>query len=340
MALVINMVCSLLALLLIFDAICGERERGTLKVLLAGPVARDIIIVSKLVAGLITLLVPLLLSWVISLVYVLVVQRVQLTADQLGRFGWIVGLSAIYIAFFFSLGMAVSCWVQRSATALAVCLFCWVVFVLAVPNLVPMALRHFAPVPPQTKILLEKEAASRAAWGHANEWYVELMEAGEYDDVETVWEVIGKRAREQTNKGIEKIDRFNSSMVQRQLALNQQISRVSPSASYVYAATQLAGTGIRDYLRHLADGDAYKRAYQEVQSQQEEARLEQLKHKTRTEQPEFDAYDPSLWPKFEPTQYSLANALNQCWVDIVMLAGGTILLFLLSFIGFIRYDAR
>ena len=46
MVLIINLVCSLLAMLLVYDAVCGERENGTLKVLLAGPLPRDTIIIS------------------------------------------------------------------------------------------------------------------------------------------------------------------------------------------------------------------------------------------------------------------------------------------------------
>ena len=39
----VNVVVSLLAMLFVFDAICGEKERGTLKLLLANSVPRDIV---------------------------------------------------------------------------------------------------------------------------------------------------------------------------------------------------------------------------------------------------------------------------------------------------------
>jgi ABC-type transport system involved in multi-copper enzyme maturation permease subunit len=79
--LVTGILCSLLALVLIFDSVCGEAQEGTLRVLLAGPVPRDAVISAKMAAGLVTLLAPLLVSWVFSLAYVVLVGRVEFSTD-------------------------------------------------------------------------------------------------------------------------------------------------------------------------------------------------------------------------------------------------------------------
>ena len=57
---IVNIVVSLLALLFVFDAICGEKERGTLKVLLANSVPRDLVILSKWIGGYLCLVLPFL----------------------------------------------------------------------------------------------------------------------------------------------------------------------------------------------------------------------------------------------------------------------------------------
>ena len=41
---IVNIVVSLLALLFVFDAVCGEKERGTLKLMLAHSVPRDLVL--------------------------------------------------------------------------------------------------------------------------------------------------------------------------------------------------------------------------------------------------------------------------------------------------------
>ena len=46
---------SLLAVLFAFDAVCGEREEGTLKQALAGPVPRHLWLLGKWIGGMLTL---------------------------------------------------------------------------------------------------------------------------------------------------------------------------------------------------------------------------------------------------------------------------------------------
>jgi ABC-type transport system involved in multi-copper enzyme maturation permease subunit len=343
--LIINVVCSLIALLLTFDAVCGERERGTLKVLLSCPVPRDVVIVAKVVAGLLTVFVPLLLSWVLSLVYVLVVAGVTLSVDQLLRLAWIAGVSAVYVCVFFSLGIAVSSWVRRSATSLAVCLFCWIVFVLAIPNAVPMVVKRLSPIPPQSKIVLEKDAVGRYVRKEvAPKIREELSASGEYDNIMDLVQEQWRRVRIEYDKRVASIDKYYNSRISRQLLLNQQLSRLSPSASFIFATTHLAGTGIRDFLQILSDVDRFQREYLEVKAEQDRKRREEDKRMREAgtyeedQSKRVDRIDPSVWPPFEPTVIPVERIVNESWVDVVLLAGACVVLFLMGFVGFMRYD--
>jgi ABC-type transport system involved in multi-copper enzyme maturation permease subunit len=339
MVTVIAIVCSLLAMLLIFDAVCGEREQGTLKLLLSGPVPRDVIIVSKLAAGLATLLAPLLIAWALNCLYVFVIARVGFAPDQYVRLGWVIILSVAYIAFFFALGIAVSSLVQRTATALAICLFFWIMFVLAIPNLVPLAVKHFVPIPPRSKILLEKDAIDRYIQTElVPKWREEMSLSGEYEDLDDMMREQDHRVRVEQNKRFEKIDRFYNTLITRQLNYNQYISRISPTASYIYASTHLAGNGVQDFIRLLSEVDRFQQAYLDAKEDQEKILLRARRSSRRQGEP--DAYDPSKWPLFEPRVTPLGMALNQCWVDLAFLFGGTVLLLLASFVAFMRYDPR
>ncbi len=341
MVLVVNFVCSLLAVLLIFDAVSGERERGTLKVLLAGPLPRDVVIVSKIASGLFTLLVPLALSWALSIVWVVVIQGISLDLDQYARLAWLIGLSAIYIVFFFALGMAISCWTRRSATALAAGLFCWVILVLAAPNLIPLVVNHFAPIPPESKVTLQRDAFEEK-WRTEiqNKIYAELSASGKYDsDENALWQELMRRRNEEERKEVEKIEKFHNSRVGRQLRLNQDMSRLSPSASYTYSSTNLAGTGLRDFLLLLDDVDGYQKAFMQAQEEQEQQRREKG-NSNQWWRFERDAYDPARYPPFQPRSVAMADVLRGAGLDILFLVGGTVVLLLVSVIGFMRYDPR
>ncbi|MBD3239744.1 MAG: ABC transporter permease subunit [Chitinivibrionales bacterium] len=343
MVMIMNLVCSLLAMLLVFDAVSGEREQGTLRVLLAGPLPRDVVILSKLVAGLLTLLIPLAIAWMLSLLYVLVLRRVQLDGEQMVRLAWIAGLSVVYVTFFFGVGMAVTAWTRRSATSLAISLFVWIVFVLAVPNLVPMVVDRFAPIPPESKITLEKEAfGDEFDKEMHSKVYAELSASGKYDENESeLWQELQRRKQEYIQRESEKLDRFYNSRIARQLRLNQEMSRLSPSASFVYTATHMASTGVRDFLRIIDEVDEFAREYKEVEKEQEEKRRKEQENKQiKWFDVINDAYDPALWPPFEPKVEQLASVVNRGWLDMGLLFGGTVVFFLLAVVGFMRYDPR
>ena len=66
-SLIFKIVISVLALLVAYDVVSGEREQGTLKLIMAGTVSRSQILLGKLLAGLITLTVPVTIAFVLGL---------------------------------------------------------------------------------------------------------------------------------------------------------------------------------------------------------------------------------------------------------------------------------
>ena len=76
-----SVLLSLLAVVLGFDGICGERERGTLKQLLTNPIPRAHVVLGKLVGGVISLCVPLT-SFLLCLLIVVANDDVVLSADD------------------------------------------------------------------------------------------------------------------------------------------------------------------------------------------------------------------------------------------------------------------
>ena len=55
---VVHLVLSLLALLFVFDSVCGEKERGSLKLLLSNAVPRDTVLIGKWIGGYLSIAVP------------------------------------------------------------------------------------------------------------------------------------------------------------------------------------------------------------------------------------------------------------------------------------------
>jgi ABC-type transport system involved in multi-copper enzyme maturation permease subunit len=338
--LIVNVLCSLLALVLIFDAVCGEAEKGTLRVILAGPTPRDTIITTKLAAGLLTLLVPLAIAWLLSLAYAVAVGRVSFSPEQMLRIGAMAGLSACYVTFFFALGMVLSTWCRRSATSLAAALFLWVALVLIVPNLAPLVAARIAPAAAQSKLELEKQAiTSEIRRDLVPKWQDELSKVQRYRERPwAIWqeEILPRTQAEQARRE-DKLQKSAAARLQRQVDVCRALGRVSPSVAYQYAACGLAGTGIADFFTLAGDFDAYHLAYQQAAAELE-AKGQKADRDSRERAPGTDF--SGKVPRFEATTVPLGRAAAHTLLDFAWLAGGAVVLFVLAFAGFLRYDPR
>lgn len=276
---------------------------------------------------------PLLLCWLAAVFYVVVVGKVALEPHHYERLAWMAVMSLVYVSFYFALGMAASCWSHRSQTALGLCLFAWITLVLVIPNFAPMAVKHIAPVPSAIKVAMEKSAVKSSLMKNEGmQWFAEMADEGGYDDGKhNAWGTMMSRVREEEIVRCEKIDHFYTNSIARKVRIAAGLSRVSPATSYVYAATGLAGTGPFDYLRFLDQFDVYLRTYQNAKNDQIKAA-----YGVEGGMP----YDGHQFPVFEPRLRTMGASLNQVLLDVVLLVGGTVVLLLVSFVGFMRYDPR
>ena len=135
-ALVFQGVLSLLALVFAYDALAGERERGTLRLVLTHPIRRGYILFAKYISAMLCLLVPLLISLLLSIILLTTSTAISLNANDFLRIGGIVLTSLLYLSLFYLIGLCISAMTRRTSTALMLCMFTWGFLVLVYPNLI------------------------------------------------------------------------------------------------------------------------------------------------------------------------------------------------------------
>jgi len=133
-ALIFKIVMSILALLMAYDVISGEREQGTLRLILSSTTARYQVLLGKLVAGLITLIVPVTALFIVGLLILLLSNVVSLTGAQWFRIALIYFAALIFVSTMFNLGLLLSCLSKNSAISLVFGLFLWLFFAAIFPN--------------------------------------------------------------------------------------------------------------------------------------------------------------------------------------------------------------
>jgi ABC-type transport system involved in multi-copper enzyme maturation permease subunit len=93
---VVALLLSFLAVVLSFDGICGEHQRGILKEMLSNPVPRSHVVLAKLVGGILSLWAPFALCFVVSLLVMLANPDIHLDGDDWLRLAILFGLSCLF----------------------------------------------------------------------------------------------------------------------------------------------------------------------------------------------------------------------------------------------------
>ena len=133
---IFEVVLSLLALIFAYDALAGERERGTLRLVLTHPVRRGNILIAKYVSAMLCLLVPLLMSLLLAVILITTSTSISVSAADFLRMGGIVLSSLMYLSVFYLIGLLISSVTRRTSTALMLSMFVWGFLVLVYPNMI------------------------------------------------------------------------------------------------------------------------------------------------------------------------------------------------------------
>ncbi len=132
----------LIAILLSYDAIVGESERGTLLLLLSYPVSRLSILSGKLLGHLCILSFAIIVGFGCSVLISTMLHGMPIMQDILA-FLQLIFSSILLGGVFISLSYMISCFVKERATAAGIGLFVWLLFVLLFDLTLIMILTNF-----------------------------------------------------------------------------------------------------------------------------------------------------------------------------------------------------
>jgi len=158
---IVTILLSLIALLFSYDSICGEKEEGTLKLILSNRISRAKILMGKTIGGTLTMLIPFTFSLGLSLVVILLNPRISWKGSDWGALGLIFFAAVLYVTLFYCLGILISSRHKTGSSSIMTSLFVWVLFVLVIPSLTPYVASFFAKTPSKKLIEREKIASGK-----------------------------------------------------------------------------------------------------------------------------------------------------------------------------------
>ena len=161
LAFIVKLVLALFALLFSYTAISGEREQGTLKLVLSNSVKRSTYILGKTIGGLIPLYLTLLIPLLISLVMLITFFDISFSAEEWGRLALITLVFLLYLTTFYLIGMFLSSVTRRSAVTFLLALGVWVLSVGVLPKVSVEIASQISPAPSIDDIEAERVALMR-----------------------------------------------------------------------------------------------------------------------------------------------------------------------------------
>jgi len=227
----VRVILSLSAIFLSYDVISGEREAGTLRLMLSNSVKRSTLLLGKFLGGLLSLLIPLLIIFLLGLLLASFSPLVDLRSAEYSRLGFIFLLSALYLTSFFTLGMLISTLTKRSKVTLLISLLIWVFLLFIVPNASFEIARKFKPSPSLEKI------------------HKQAIDAGLYPtgkDKLPIMEWVKKFGNAENE-----VERRFKEGIYQQIELSRWLSCFSPAVVYSHTTQIFARTDLSSHQRFM-----------------------------------------------------------------------------------------
>ena len=360
---IVGTVLSLLALIFTFRAVTGEKESGTLRLIVAGSVPRWKIIFSKILGGYCIFLIPVFLSITFGLLFLNRSEVLSISAQDYGTIFLILVTALLFLFCIFSMGVLVSVLTHSSIVSMICVLFAWVLLVLVIPKMSPMIAQVICPVRSRQVVDTEKamvlgEIRREKEKAEAELYKKVLAEAGlgvdrAFDDSEETEHAqkqydkqkgpVLRQYEERMSKEARRIedDYMNQRRAQEAIAAN--LSRISPVCCLAYTLSEMSGTGTSE----IENFSKQAQQFQETVKRNFYDNFEFSEYRTENQWSggyyRKEGFDLDKFPVPHMSGYhhvSLAVALSICWLDIVLLILFSVLFFAGAFVSFLRYDVR
>ena len=331
LAIVVQIVFGLLALIFAHNLISGEKESRTLALICSHAVPRRTVLFGKMLGGLITLNVPLVIGMLLGLVVVIASGTVTPENGYWLRAVGIFGASVLYVSMLFLLGTAVSAHTTRTSTTFVVLLFVWTLLTFIAPRIALLAAEHVHAVPSVQEVQRQVGEIERAADRRQSAFIARFRrENPEFatGPLPTEQLIAMRRERDTFVEDREAlVSREAENARERQVRLAANLARLAPSSAYRFAVMELAGTGVSRHRRFEEQLDRYRVAFRDHFDRIESSGVTRLER--------FDDV-----PAFRFEEEDLASVVRRVVPDLSILAAICLLLVGESALVFARYDVR
>jgi len=335
---VIKVLLALFALMLTFDLINGESERGTLKLIMSNPVPRNELVLAKITGALCSLLVPLLIPILIGVGAVMLSTQVSWDMEHWLRILITIFSSILYISTFIVLGVLISTVIARPSNAFIVLVLFWVSFVWVIPRVGLFISTSVSELQAPYEIDAQKGQIDRQWYKESNEAQSQwLISHPEFDTVPLdIQGKINGDLQKKAQKKKARVDESYKANREYRYNLTQWLSRISPSAAFENIILAMTMTDIQNQSFFLEDVKLYREDFQQYVSQRMMAERKKL---FLGEDPGYtNGLNLSGMPVLTLKKSTLVTDISRVTYDFISLLVYFLTFNILSYYAFMRFS--
>ena len=317
-----------------FDAIAGERARGTLSLIMSNTVSRGQVLLGKYLGAFVTLMVPLVMGVLMNLLIILLIRNIPFD-----RGGWLcvlgmVGLFALLVSIFIFLGLFFSSRVSNAITSLVWLLLTWVFLAFVFPSLLGIFVGNLNPIPSVDEISMRRRAQLdqiEDQWQREPEKKLRKSPAIERPAVARLWATY---FTEISDTETQIADGHIDQQLQ-QVQLARDLTQISPIATFQYAMEGLANTGIVSYMNFVKQARRYRQTFIDFIKTEDRSDPESLHIYPVKEGLSQKPVDPDAVPVFEE-RISYRSVLSQVGLLVLF----NLLFFIVAQVSFLMSEIK
>lgn len=348
--LITSLLLGLFAVLYAGSLVSGEKEAGTLKLVLSNPAKRSTLITAKYLGGFSVLLIPFGISTILGVLILLLEGFPLFAAGNLGRLVALAGLSVLYLSALFALGLLISARTHRTSLALLASFFVWIFLTFVIPKTSEPIAGLIRRVPSeeimkasraQVRNQIEREKGKALTPLMEKYLNAEMPGGRDWDAYKNARGPVAKEYEERLAQTLQEFDADFERQKAARRALSLAVARLSPASSYTQSALAFCHTGVPDLENFSRSIQAhYLQLYQVLFQYQFSDIFETADGGRHQHGGDIRPEGKVDYPAFRYRFPSFAETLKETAPDIVLLALFNLIFFAAAYFSFTRYDVR
>jgi ABC-type transport system involved in multi-copper enzyme maturation permease subunit len=341
----------LFAVLYAGTMISGEKETGTLKLVLSNPAKRSTVIAAKFLGGFGVLIIPLAVSFLLGLILLLLEGFPLFAGGNLGQVLAMLALSVLYLSALFCLGLLISTRTQRTSIALLASFFVWIFLTFVIPKTSEPIAGLLQPVKSEETMRAGRNQIRSQIEKEKGRALAPLMNKYLSDQGQGKWDFsaytkargpVAKEFEERLDQTLQKFDADYEKEKAARRALSLNIARLSPASVYTQAALDFCHTGIADLENFQGSLKSHyvqlSKALFQYQFRDEFTSDDGSRSMGWAGDSRRD--DKTDYPMFRYAFPAFEQTLRATAPDVILLVLFNLIFFAAAYVSFTRYDVR